>query len=265
MNIQRWFKSCLDKQDMVLVTGSTSGIGLEYAKAFAALGRNLVCISNESDALKKQKAQFEQEFGIKVLSFDVDLRDVKATQRVAEEAAKLPIGLLVNNAGFGLKGVFEKNAVESYIDIISVNVTAPVIFTRAILPNMQKARRGGIIHVASINALVPIPGNQVYTATKAFIYSYASAVARENKGTPLCFQLVLPGTTKTPFHERQGAVPTHMTMMPEDVVKASLKNMRHGICIPNRADSVLAYIVPMLPLNWAMDMAAYLLKKRLGV
>jgi len=265
MKMQNWIQENLKKDEYVLITGTTSGIGYEYAKAFASYGCNLICVSNEKQALESQKTGFEKKYGIRVVNFEVDLSDVRATQRVAEEASKLPVRVLVNNAGFGLKGRFEKNPVSAYIDIVSVNVTAPVVFTHAILPKMQAEGRGAIIHVASINALVPIPNNQVYTATKAFIYSYASAVSRENKTSKLRFQLVLPGTTKTPFHDRQGAVPTRMTMMPEDVVKASLSNITQSVCIPNRADGVIAKIIPFLPRKFAMDLAAYLLKKRLGV
>lgn len=265
MKMNKWVSTRLKKDEYVAITGTTSGIGLEYAKAFAEMGCNLVCLSNETEVLRNQKTEFETRYKIKVVTFDVDLSDVEATKKAAKAVGALPIGILVNNAGFGLKGAFEKNPVDSYIDIISVNVTAPVVFTHAVLPQMQKRGVGAIIHVASINALVPIPNNQVYTATKAFIFSYASAVARENKRTNLRFQLVLPGTTKTPFHDRQGAVPQRMTMMPEDVVKASFKNIEQAICIPNKADSILAHIVPFIPRTFAMDMASYLLKKRLGL
>lgn len=265
MQIQSWITRNVTPTDYVLITGSTSGIGREYAKAFAKMGCNLICVSNEPEALKTQKTEFESQGKIKVINFEVDLTDTAATKHIAQEVAKYSIRVLINNAGFGLKGRFEKNPIESYIDIIAVNVTAPVIFTHAILPKMQNENVGFIIHVASINALVPIPNNQVYTATKAFSYSYASAVSRENKNSNIKFQLVLPGTTKTPFHDRQGAQPTHMTMLPEDVVKASIRDFSKSICIPNRADNVLSYLIPFLPKKFAMDLAAYLLKKRLGV
>lgn len=265
MRMEKWILNNLKKEDHVLITGTTSGIGREYAKAFAKLGCNLVCVSNEGDLLKSQKQEFEEVNKIQVTNFEVDLSNVQATKEVAQKISKMSIGVLINNAGFGLKGAFEKNPIDSYLDIISVNVAAPVIFSHAILPQMQKQKRGVIVHIASINALVPIPNNQVYTATKAFCYSYASAISRENKNSNLRFQLVLPGTTKTPFHDRQGAVPKKMTMMPEDVVKASFKNIHHAVCIPNPADNILAKIVPFLPRVFAMDLASYLLKKRLGI
>jgi short-subunit dehydrogenase len=265
MKMQEWLAQNLASDDWVVVTGSSSGIGYEYARAFSAAGCNLICLSNEAEALAAQKAKFAAEFNNKIETLTVDLRDLEATKRVADDLASRPVKVLVNNAGFGLKGRFETHTADEYIDIVAVNVTAPVILTRAVLPSMQRRNAGAVIHVASINALVPIPNNQVYTATKAFLASYASAVARENKHTGLRFQLVLPGTTRTPFHDRQGANPKKLVMEPGDVVSASLADIGRGVCIPNRADRALAKIVPFLPRNVAMDIAAYMLKKRLGL
>lgn len=265
MRMQDWLAKNLTKEDEVVVTGSSSGIGYEYARSLSAAGCNLICLSNEGAALAAQKKLFEAEYGNKITTIEVDLRDIEATKRVADELAKRPVKVLINNAGFGLKGRFEAHAIEEYVDIVAVNVTAPMVLARAILPKMQQSGVGVMIHVASINALVPIPNNQVYTATKAFSASYASAVARENKDTNIRFQLVLPGTTRTPFHDRQGANPKNLVMLPADVVRASLEDITREVCIPNRADKVLAKIIPFLPRNFAMDVAGYLLKKRLGI
>ena len=265
MRMEEWLAANVSKGDDVVVTGSSSGIGYEYARRLSAAKCNLICISNEAPALAAQKSQFESEFGNRIETITVDLRNIEETKRVAASLVSRSIKVLINNAGFGLKGRFEAHAIEEYVDIVAVNVTAPMVMARAILPQMQQRGIGVMIHVASINALVPIPNNQVYTATKAFTASYASAMARENKGTGLRFQLVLPGTTRTPFHDRQGANPKNLVMLPEDVVSASLDDISREVCIPNRADKVLAKIIPFLPKNTAMDIAAFLLKKRLGI
>ncbi len=265
MNIDAWLHSHFKSGDFALITGTTTGIGHSYAKELAKRKCNLICIANEGQELATQAKDFEREYDIKVISHNVDFRDSHATMAIAKEVASLPIKILINNAGFGLKGRFEANDVQDYVDIISVNATAPVILLRAILPEMQKRAKGLVIHVSSINSLLPIPKNQVYTATKAFCSSYASAVARENKDSGIDFQLVLPGTTRTPFHDRQGAKPQKMTMMPEDVVNLSLQNVSKAICIPNRGDRILAKVVPFLPHNFRMDLASYILSKRLGI
>lgn len=263
-SIKQWLKLNFKADDYICVTGSTSGIGYEYAKRFAELGCNLICVSNESNKLDEIAAALSTKFNIKIKNLSVDLAKPQETLRVVKELEALPIVGLVNNAGFGLKGSFEKHSSEEYVDNISVNAIAPVIFLRTILPKMQIANRGLIIHTASINALVPIPRSSVYSATKSFCLSYASAVARENKNSGIFFQIVLPGTTKTPFHERQGATPQALFMQPEDVVARSLQNIGKSICLPNRIDRVVTKIIPFLPKKLCMDIASYMLKKRLG-
>ncbi len=265
MHVNEWVQKNVSSDDYVVITGSTSGIGYCYLTSFAATGCNIICVSNEKEKLEEQKKDFEAKTSSKIINFHADLRDGKETKRLANELARFSVKVLVNNAGFGLKGRFENQNVDDFLDIIAVNVSAPVILTRAILPQMQQRNSGLVIHLASINALIPIPNNQIYTATKAFIYSYALAVARENKKSNIQFQLVLPGTTRTPFHDRQGANPQKLVMMPEDVVKASLDNVMAGVCIPNKADRALSKVIPFVPKNTAMDLAAYMLKKRLGV
>jgi len=265
MNIQRWVRENHRSTDCAVVTGSTSGIGQNYAEELAKLGCNLICISNEADSLQKHKTLWESKYGIKVINHEIDLRDSDKTIALSQTLPVSNISILINNAGFGLKGTFEKNPAEIYADIIKVNAIAPVVLARAVLPAMQQRNQGLCIHISSINSLLPIPKNQVYTATKAFLTSYALATSRENKHTKIDFQIVLPGTTKTPFHNRQGAKPAHMTMTPEDVVKYSFGNVKRTFCIPNPADRVLARLIPFLPMNFKMDLAAFILAKRLGI
>jgi short-subunit dehydrogenase len=265
MKMADWLARNVSHDDHVVITGTSSGIGLAYSRAFSKAGCNLICIGNEADSMATQKSALEGEFGNKIENIDLDLRDITETKRVAKDLGDRRIKVLVNNAGFGLKGRFESHEIDEYIDIVAVNVTAPIVLTRSVIPQMIQRGSGAIIHIASINAIVPIPNNQVYTATKAFCASYASAVARENKGNEIKFQLVLPGTTRTPFHDRQGANPKNLVMEPADVVAASFDSIDREVCIPNPVDRILAKIVPFLPRNAAMDIAAYMLKKRLGL
>jgi short-subunit dehydrogenase len=265
MNIQEWVRLNHRPTDFAIVTGSTSGIGKIYAEELAKLGCNLICVSNEETALIDCKQKWESLYGIKVTNYNLDLRDCDRTIALSESLPADHISILINNAGFGLKGTFETNPAKIYADIIKVNSIAPVVLARAILPSMQKKNSGLCIHISSINSLLPIPKNQVYTATKAFLTSYSLAMSRENKRTNINFQLVLPGTTKTPFHDRQGAKPARMTMTPEAVVQYSFADVKRKICIPNPGDRILARLIPFLPMDFKMDLAAYILAKRLGI
>jgi short-subunit dehydrogenase len=262
---KEWAEANLNDDDFIVITGSTTGIGLEYLKYFAQTGKNIIAISNDRDDLEKVKEDICRTSTSKITNLCVDLRSEQATIELGKKLAKFPVKVLINNAGIGTKGRFEENSIEKYMEIIKINATAPVIISHAVLPHMQECNAGLVIHVASINALLPIPLNQVYTATKAFCFSFASAVSRENKNSKINFQLVLPGTTDTPFHKRQGVVPQKMVMQPKDVAGFSMQNIERQVCIPNGADRILAKLIHVLPLNYAMDFASYLLKKRLGV
>ncbi|MBQ49829.1 MAG: hypothetical protein CMP10_20780 [Zetaproteobacteria bacterium] len=265
MKMKSWIEKDFNQaEDWVLLTGASSGIGYEYLKLLCELGCNVITVSNEKDKLFQDKNQLQEKYGNKVRPLYYDLSDYQEIDALVAEISKYSISCLINNAGFGLKGRFEDHPPEKYRDIIMVNSMAPVIITRAILPKMQKANRGCVIHVSSINAYLPIPNNQVYTATKSFCMNYALAVARENRSSKIVFHLVLPGTTLTPFHQKQGAQPANMTMTPDIVAQRSFDNLHKQVFIPNRADRFLPWIVKQLPINWAMDFASYLLRKRLG-
>lgn len=153
----------------------------------------------------------------------------------------LSVTVLVNNAGFGLKGRFADIPTARYIDIVNVNALAQTLLSHAFLPAMEQ--RGACLHisVATINVISPIPFNAVYTASKFYVYAYALAIAQEYAGKGIHFQVLLPGTTDTPFHEKQGSKPSAMTMTPRAVVEKSLSNVKSEICIPNRSDLVLSY------------------------
>ena len=264
MKLATWIKMNMSRDDWVLLTGASSAIGLEYLRFFCENGCNVLCVSNEMDEMDKNKANFSS-YGNKIENHEMDLSNPEETKAGMDKLASYNVKILVNNAGFGLKGRFESHEVDRYIDIVSVNAIAPVVATHKILPSMQKNDCGIIIHVASINAYIPIPTNQVYTATKAFCMSYSLAVSRENKKSRIKFQLVLPGTTKTPFHDKQGANPSNLVMTPDVVVQRSIENINKEIVIPNPADRALPTILNLIPKNLAMDIAEFMVRKRLGL
>ena len=112
---------------------------------------------------------------------------------------------------------------------------------------------------------IAIPGNQVYTATKAFMMSFSLAVEGENDESKITFQLVLPGTTITPFHEKQGVKPAAGTMYPDKVAKGSLRNLNKSIYIPNRYDRIIPFLSSIFPKKQAVKIAKHQIKRRLGL
>lgn len=262
MNYQRWIAQHFDLQrDSVLITGGTSGIGLEYLRLLAAEGCHCIVVSNEPGRFPAVRAAC----GERIECIDCDLSDFDAVQSLEARLSGLRIRMLINNAGFGLKGRFTSQSRESYRRIVAVNALAPTLLSHLLLPSMQALGDAVHISVASINVASPIPLNAVYTATKHYVWSYALALSQEYAGSGIRFQIMLPGTTDTPFHDKQGVKPAAMTMQPDEVARRSLSRLDQLIHIPNIADRLSYPIGSRLPIRLRMRVAAWMLKRRLGL
>ncbi len=264
MTAQDWIERNFDRNmDYVLITGASSGIGYEYLRAFAKMGCKCIATSNDAEGLSTACSVVRSNHDVEIEQFVADLCTLEGVQKFIQAIQEYRVGVLINNAGFGLKGEFCNHSLQKYMDIIILNSLAPTLICRTVLPRMIEVGRGLILHVASINACTPIAYNAVYTATKAFVLYYAYAIAYECRSSSLVFQVVLPGTTNTPFHERQGAVPQSMFMNPDIVVHRSLGRINSPINISNRLDRVLFPIFSWLPYSIKIRLATYMLKKRL--
>jgi short-subunit dehydrogenase len=266
VNIEAWIKKSFDlEKDSVLITGASSGIGYEYLKVFTAIGCKCIATSNESAELDACMQKLDSSSASRVRLVTGDLATSAGLCHLIESVKLDRIGVLVNCAGFGLKGGFADIDPQRYSEIIHLNSVAPTLLTRAVLPGMIEAARGLIVHVASVNAVTPVSYSAVYSATKAYILHYAYALAYELRSTPILSHIVLPGTTNTPFHVKQGAVPSSMCMQPNEVVKRSLSRVDAIIHVSNKLDRFLFPLVASLPYFLRIRFAAYLFKKRLKI
>lgn len=266
MNLEEWFKSNCDMEsDYALITGASSGIGYEYLKKYSSIGFKCIATSIDQEELSEVVNKVQKETGNEIVQIVADLSNRHGIEKLVSETQKYNIASLVNNAGFGLKGPFLSHSADVYESLINLNTLAPTLNSLSIIPGMVAKKRGLVIHVASINACTPIAYNSVYTATKAYLLYYSYAVSYELKNSGILFQTVLPGTTKTPFHERQGAVPQSMYMEPDLVVKRSTDNISKLLSISNRMDRLLFPIISAIPMSWSVRIGTYLLKKRLKI
>lgn len=267
MNCKDWIEKEFDKtKDWVVVTGATSGIGLEYLKYFCSMGCNCIVVSNEMETMQDLEKKFQDQYKTTIKSFFCELSSVQSIIEVCEKISTgYSVRVLVNNAGFGLKGRFLDIDLKRYLDIATVNSSAQTIFSYYLLPEMISSKCGVHINIATINVVSPIPFNAVYTATKFYVFAYALAISQEYKDSGVIFQVVLPGTTNTPFHEKQGSHPSAMTMQPEHVVESSLKNIKRLICIPNRMDALFYPFFILIPIRLKMLISTWIAKKRLGL
>ena len=188
----------------IFVTGATSGIGLECARAFAQDGDNVLIAGRRADRLAAIKEDFEQQYGIRVdtLVLDVSKReDVDAKVKPAIEALG-GIDVLVNNAGLA-QGLdpFQDSTVEDAVTMINTNVLGLLYVTKAVLPFMIDKNEGHIVNMGSTAGIYAYPGGAVYCATKAAVKMLADGIRMDTITTDIKVTTIQPGIVETPFSE----------------------------------------------------------------
>lgn len=187
--------------ETVLITGASSGIGLELAKCFAADKSNLVLVARNTEALEKLAAELRQQFQVHVHVLTANLARPESPQWIFDEAGRagIVVDVLVNNAGFGLQGMFNDLPLARQMEILQVNQTALTALTGLFLPGMISRNRGGVLNVGSIAAFQPGPGMALYFASKAYVQSFSEALASELSETQIHVSVLCPGPTSTNF------------------------------------------------------------------
>jgi short-subunit dehydrogenase len=195
-----------NKKPTALITGASSGIGLELAKVIAREGHDLVITGRNADALEALAGQLEGKFGVKVTVIVLDLAGKDAPQELFESVRErqIEIGILVNNAGFGLGGPFVETDISREIEMIDLNIKALTHLTKLFLGPMIALRSGRIMNVASTASFQPGPLMSVYYASKAYVLSFSEAVAEEVRGKGVTITTFCPGPTATGFAQAAG-------------------------------------------------------------
>lgn len=214
-----------------LVTGASSGIGLELARILAREGYDLLLTARRLHRLEELRVSIRAETGdaVDVDLVEADLTRDDAADRIAAHAAGMDggVSVLVNNAGVGAFGRFDEGDPDSYTRMIAINIGALTRLTRLLLPAMVTRGGGMILNVASVAAFQPGPLMAVYYATKAYVLSLSEALAEELVGTGVSATALCPGPTRTEFHEQAG-VPVAQTATARAVAEAGYRGMVRG-------------------------------------
>ncbi|MES2172151.1 MAG: SDR family NAD(P)-dependent oxidoreductase [Actinomycetota bacterium] len=184
-----------------IVTGASSGFGLEFAHRLAERGADLVLVARRADRLEALAAELGRRYGTTCTVVPLDLSRTDAATSLAAILAekKITVSTLVNNAGFGTHGLVADSDPARLDAEVAVNVSAVVSLTRAFLPGMITAGNGALVNVASTAGFQPIPRMAVYGATKAFVLSFTQALWWEAKGTGVKVIALCPGPASTEF------------------------------------------------------------------
>jgi uncharacterized protein len=238
-----------------LITGASSGIGEHFAYALARHGYDLVLVARREGRLKDVAVRARELGAKRAEAMPADLSQREAPGQLQERlaAASIDIDCLINNAGFGTRGRFDRLPLDRELEEIELNVVALVALTRLFLPVMIQRRQGTIINVASTAAFQPIPYMSTYAATKAFVLNFTEAIAAEAEGTGVRILALCPGPVRTEFqavaNNDSPLVPRFAYMSADAVVEQALAAVARGRTVRingffNAAAATLARLVP---------------------
>lgn len=239
-----------------LITGASSGIGLELARVFAADGIDLILSARSEDKLNALAKEVNEAYGVKAEVIVADLSVQGQAQSVYDLAKKngWEVDYLVNNAGFGVYGVFAETDWTAEANMLNVNIVALTQLTKLFLPDFINKGQGRILNVASTAAFQPGPMMAMYFASKAFVLSFSDAIANELNSTGVTVTALCPGATETGFQRAAGATGSRLfetRKLPTgaDVAKYGYRAMKKGkrIAIHGVMNKMLSFSVRLTP------------------
>jgi uncharacterized protein len=238
------------KGKTALVTGASSGLGVDFARELAALGCNLVLVARREDLLKQVQGELKGKHGVEVTTIALDLGTPSAPQALFDllQRQGKPIDVLINNAGFGLFGRELELPWERTNQMLQLDIVTLTHMTKLFAKDMVKRGFGYIMQIASIGAYQPSPGYAAYSAAKSYVLSFGEALSYELRGTGVSCTVVSPGVTATEFLQVSGQKPTlyqRLTMMQSpEVARLGVRAML------NRRTSIVTGFF-----NWLMAMS----------
>jgi short-subunit dehydrogenase len=251
------------RDKVALITGASSGIGEATARQLAKAGMKVMLVARRMERLRQLKTEIDSVGG-KAEIAAADLSSENERERVFEQVGTADV--LVNNAGFGWYGYFSDMPWETAWEMLLVNIGATVHLTSLFLPGMLERKCGHIINIGSISGSIPSQGIAMYSASKAFLDAFTTALHRETRGTKVQVSVVRVGPVRTEFgeaalsKENSGHVPTEkIGVSAEHVALRIWKLLLHpqrGIYVPR-----WLRVVPWLELSfgWLEDMLGPLL------
>lgn len=238
-----------------LVTGATSGIGLEIALNFARDGINLILVARTENKLMEIKEKIESEYGIEVLVLAKDLTREEAPDEIYKEVGKrgIRVDFLINNAGFGSFGRLKDTDYETEKDLVKLNVLSLLQMNKLFIPPMVERHYGYVMNVASLAAFMPGPVMANYYASKAYVLSLSEAMHEELKQDGIKVSALCPGPVRTNFQERAQLQKTDTAksfiMEAKKVADVGYLGLWRGkaIVVPGTFEKIVPIITKLLP------------------
>jgi uncharacterized protein len=253
------------KQDgFALITGASRGLGMAFARALAERHLNLILVARSLEPLHVFASELRRSHPVAVIAMQADLSSCGAGQRLAEQISSsgLPIDLLVNNAGFGLRGEFRGLSLPRQLEMLRLNNEAIVELTYNLLPGMLERQQKGIINISSTAGFQPIPFASAYSATKAFLTTFSLALEQELRDAGVTVVTVCPGKlSKTQNGQSEQPVRgkwAGIYQSPEEVVEEALRALANGggLTVPGTLNKFSVFAQRLIPRRFVPRLVA---------
>lgn len=253
--------------NFALITGASKGIGKALAQQLAQQKTNLLLVARSEDLLKELAGELTTKNNIAVHYFAVDLANKQAPEKIYNWCLenKYSVNILINNAGYGLSGIFEKYSLEEYEAMMQVNMNTVVALIYRFLPMLKNQQQSYILNIGSSAAYQAVPGLNIYAATKAFMLSFSRGLRYELKNTNVSVTCVNPGATESDFANRANVngekamkLAKKVNMQPTEVALYAIKAMyaKRIEAMPGLLNRVTTFLVLLLPKSISEKMAA---------
>lgn len=252
------------QEKWVLVTGASSGIGRALALEFAGGGFNVFLTARDENALNEVAEKCRGK-GVRTEVLAADLSRPESTGALIGTISGRRFDVLVNSAGFGVKGDFAETDLGDELEMLGVQLAAMLKLTKAALPRMIAHGSGRILNVASVYSFSPVPKQAVYSACKSFIFSFSSSLRAELKNSGVSVTVLCPGITQTQFRTRAGiADKKDLSMTAEAVASVAFKQTMRGtrVVVPGFQNKLFVFLSRHLPFRSQMALINFINERR---
>lgn len=252
-----------------LITGASGGIGLEFAHILAKDGFDLILVARTLEKLEDLSIIISKEYMRKAVVIQSDLSKPGSALALFNQLAEeeYAVEVVINNAGFGDNGYFYETDFSRDIQMINLNITSLYELNKLFVKEMIKKRRGQILNLASVASFMPGPYMALYYATKAFVFNFSVAIAKELEGSGVTVTALCPGPTRSEFFNNANASDkrvSSMFIMPEakDVASYGYKCMKKGkkFAVHGRSNKILVFVTRFLPLSFITSIVGMIQK-----
>ncbi|XDD43688.1 SDR family NAD(P)-dependent oxidoreductase [Leptospira sp. WS60.C2] len=230
-----------------LVTGATSGIGKDFAQELAKKGFSLVLVARTKSKLEELSRKYQTECGVETYPISVDISQANGLEELLKKTTDLNIGLVVHAAGFGSAGSFSDLDLANELNMVDLNCRSTVQLSHGFCNRMRNRGKSGLVLFGSLVGFQGSPWSATYSATKAFVQSFAEALYHEEKGYGIDVLSVAPGPVETGFGSR-AAMQMGMAQSSEGIAKECLKALGRQMTVrPGFLSKFLGYSLSTAP------------------